>query len=134
VTGRPSTAADVLTGFYSDAGDLAVEGTESGLQRLVRALRKGQGEVGLDIDATQDPSPYDGFLQRIAIESGPGNMVVSRRGTVLSLAGSADALVQLAANIEVLSNEGRGHLHEEYYPGHFYLAADSSPVVFEVVP
>jgi hypothetical protein len=128
------TAADVLTGFYSDAGDLAVEGTASGLQRLVRALQEGQGELGLDIGATKAPSPYDGLLQRIEIEPGPGNIVVSRRGTALLIAGSANALAQLAANIEVLSKEGSGHLHEEYYQGHFYLDADSAPVVLGVVP
>ena len=125
---------DSLAGFYSESGDLAVEGTAVGLRRLADALRLGRAEVVLDIEPGKGPSPYDGFLERIVIALGSERVAVSRAGRALCIVGNSDALAQMAANIDALSNERGGHLHEEYYPGHFYLAAESAPVVVELLP
>ena len=110
-----------------------VDGTRDDFLGLAALLLQGKGEIKTDTEGS--PAPYDKFLKSIIIKTVPGQRVTfsaTEDGDLL-VAGESAGLEKLAGNLKWFAEgEGRNgdHMHEEYYPDHFYLAEDSIPMVF----
>jgi hypothetical protein len=84
---------------------------------------------------TGSPAPYDRLLAAIVVEDAPGQSVTFSvtSDDFLRIAGDKGKMDIVAANVENFAKESpdNHHSHVEHFPGHFYLAPDSVPVVFE---
>lgn len=115
--------------LISDPGsgevDLAASAEE--LMRLARAVAVGEGLVR----ATSSPGSNALAGVRVNKTSGPGVLV--RRDSeeqILVISGDSASRAVLAENLQAMAAaEGGGHLHIDYFPGHFYLAEGSVPLV-----
>ncbi|WP_306370985.1 hypothetical protein [Nocardiopsis sp. CC223A] len=106
-----------------------MSGTREGLLALARVLRGG-GEGALAPVA--DPAPYDRAPARVDVRHrASGKVRVSVDGGTLVIEGAPESLAVLAENVEVFADEAhpRHHLHVDHFPGHYYLAEGSAPVV-----
>ncbi|WP_233571193.1 hypothetical protein [Nocardiopsis sp. Huas11] len=107
-----------------DEVDLKASALE--LRRLADAVAKGEGLLGAR-------APTAGALAGVEVERTPGPGVLihldsARR--ILVISGDAAGRAVLADMIrDMASAEDGGHLHIDYYPGHFYLAEGSVPLV-----
>jgi hypothetical protein len=117
----------------SHGAEANVDGTSVDFLGLAALLLQGKGEIKTDTEGS--PAPYDKFLKSIIIKTAPGQRVTfsaTEDGDLL-VAGESAGLEILAGNLKWFA-EGEGrkgdHIHEEYYPDHFYLAQDSIPIVF----
>ncbi|MBK1786623.1 Imm32 family immunity protein [Prauserella cavernicola] len=112
-----------------DPGSDEVELTASAdeLTRLADAVADGAGLLG------SAAPPDDGAARAIEVGTtpGPGVLVyLDSERRVLVISGDDAARAVLADNLRaVASAEDGGHLHLDHYPGHFYLAEGSVPVV-----
>ncbi|NEC90218.1 hypothetical protein [Streptomyces sp. SID12501] len=115
--------------LVSDPGygevDLAASAEE--LMRLASAVALGEGLVS----ATSLPGSTALTGIRVDRTSGPGALI--RRDTeqqILVISGDSASRAVLAENLQAMATaEDGGHLHLEYFPGHFYLAEGSVPLV-----
>ena len=116
--------------YAETTGEVEVSGTRAGLLALAGVLRSG-GDLALAPVA--DPAPYDRALVRLGVRlRRAGRVRVSVDGGVLVVEGGPEAIAVLAENVEGFAAEAddpRHHLHIEYFPGHFYLAEGSAPLV-----
>ncbi|MFI0351728.1 hypothetical protein [Actinomadura sp. 9N407] len=112
--------------MYSEV-DLKASAAE--LNRLADAVAEGEGEVLL----SSTPSPRSDALAGIVVEgtAGPGVLVhLDSERRFLVISGDSAGREVLADNLRgMASAEDGGHLHIDYFPGHFYLAEGSVPLV-----
>jgi hypothetical protein len=129
-----------ITGLYTEAGDVELRGNVGALQHLARVLSADASPHVLALDTSRNENivPYDHFLTAIRITHGVGLVCISRSESVLEIVGSRERLQILSENLTWLSNstesgtEGKNHLHIEYFPDHYYLAACSLPIVVTI--
>jgi hypothetical protein len=108
-------------------GEVDLKASAEELNRLAGAVAEGEGRL------SSTPSPGRDALAGIVVErtAGPGVLVhldSDRRFLVIS--GDSAGRAVLADNLRAMASaEDGGHLHIDYFPGHFYLAEGSLPLV-----
>jgi len=116
-------------------GDVELTASADELSRLAAAVAEGEGLLGSVCSpgsAGSSGSSGDA-LAGVEVEatSGPGvlvRFVPERR--ILVISGDYAGRAVLADNVRAMAcAEDGGHLHIEYFPGHFYLAEGSVPLV-----
>ncbi len=97
------------------------------LSRLAGAVADGEGMLS----STASPGSNDLAGVEVRKTSGPGVLIhLDPEGEILVISGDAAGRALLADNLlGMASAEGGGHLHVDYFPGHFYLAEGSLPLV-----
>lgn len=114
--------------------EIAVIASREELIDLSMRLKSVSGQT-VSANQTGSPTPYDRFLAGILIEDTPGQSVIFNvtKDNFLRISGDRRKIDILAKNVESFARESddNQHSHEEYFPGHFYLAPESLPVVFE---
>ncbi|WP_244257027.1 Imm32 family immunity protein [Kitasatospora cineracea] len=108
-------------------GEVDLTASAEELNRLADAVTEGEGLL------SSAPSPGSDALAGTEIKkaAGPGVLVhLDSEHQVLVTSGDTAARVVLADNLRgMASAEDGGHLHIDYFPGHFYLAEGSLPLV-----
>ncbi|GJF34998.1 hypothetical protein KNE206_76980 [Kitasatospora sp. NE20-6] len=108
-------------------GDVDLTASAEELNRLADAVAEGEGLL------SSVPSPGSDALAGVEVEKATGPGVLVRLDTgrrVLVISGDAAGRAVLADNLRgMASAEDGGHLHVDYFPGHFYLAEGSLPLV-----
>lgn len=116
--------------------EIELKADQNGLAALSALLSEGRGSIETSVPPVS-AAPYDGYLDRIDVETGEGLVSISRQGKTLKVRGSSDPLSVLAWNLESVM-EGlkdhslatvRYHLHIEHYPEHPYLDSNSAPLI-----
>ena len=126
-----------ILGRYDNSG-IDIEGTEESLRKLSRAIEGLSGVKVFQLSSDRPPhDPYPGHAKslRLALSNEP--VCVCLTGDEISVGGAADKLRILAQNIRALADQKKQessgriplHSHFEYYPGHFFLKAESIPLV-----
>lgn len=119
----------------SATGELCLEGTSEDLRAFSSLLQKAPGSIALSVPSKM--SGYDDHLLGISIRERTGSHVSLKYDSTSSslvVEGDPRYLAVLAANITALANNSvQGHLHIEFFPGHFYLDEASDPVVVKKV-
>ena len=97
------------------------------LSRLAGAVADGEGLLG------STASPGRNALAGVEVKKtfGPGVLIqLDPERQILVISGDSAGRTVLADNLlSMASAEDRGHLHVEYFPGHFYLAEGSLALV-----
>lgn len=108
-------------------GEVDLTASAEELNRLADAVAEGEGLL------SSAPSPGNDALVGIEVEKTayPGVLVhLDSERQVLVISGDAAGRVVLADNLRgMASADDGGHLHIDYFPGHFYLAEGSLPLV-----
>ncbi|MET9611692.1 Imm32 family immunity protein [Kitasatospora indigofera] len=108
-------------------GEVDLTASAAELNRLADAVAEGKGLL------SSAPSPGNDALAGIEVKKtvGPGVLVhLDSERQDLAISGDAADRVVLADNLRgMASAEDGGHLHIDYFPGHFYLAEGSLPLV-----
>ncbi|MER7689915.1 hypothetical protein [Streptomyces sp. NPDC097610] len=115
----------------SDPGytEVALSASAEELTWLASAVARGEGLLSFT------SSPGGDALAGVEVlkSSGPG--VLIRRDAerqILVISGDSAGRAVLAENLRALAtDEDGGHLHIDYFPGHFYLAEGSLPLVVD---
>ncbi|MER5663192.1 Imm32 family immunity protein [Streptomyces mirabilis] len=113
----------------SDPGSAEVDLSASAeeLTWLASAVARGEGLLSSTSSRGSDALAGVEVLK----SSGPG--VLIRRDAerqILVISGDSAGRAVLAENLRALAtDEDGGHLHIDYFPGHFYLAEGSLPLV-----
>jgi len=123
-----------IVGKFGDSGT-DIEGTARALLELSKRVLEIKGHEVFELNLPSvPPSPYFGYLKSLHIDLNEGNVHIGRDNESMHIRGSAEKIGILADNIASLalqeSNSISAHSHIEYYPGHFYLAEESEPLVF----
>jgi hypothetical protein len=116
--------------------EIQLAGSASALSEVAALITTG-GEV--QCAPGSGNSPYLLRLDSLRVRFAPGERVrvhLSHGQRALEISGDASRLDILAANIREVVSGGQyvEHLHIEYFPDHYYLAADSSPLVVQLEP
>jgi len=127
-----SADIDIVGRFGKSGVDL--EGTAASLLELAGRVEGPLGRQTFELKMPSVPaSPYSGYLRSMEIETGEGNVRIQRDDDRICIAGSKEKMRILAKNIASLasqkSDHSSEHSHIEYFPGHFYLAEGSEPLV-----
>ncbi len=117
--------------------DLELAGTPLELKELADLiLNISDSLLSLDLDLTQEAYPYDKLLGKLQIRFEPeAKVVIQQHEGVLMISGSKENLSVMADNMLQLaghppsSNSIPHHLHLEYYPDHYFLDIESTPLV-----
>ncbi|MFF2118498.1 hypothetical protein ACFVXH_14385 [Kitasatospora sp. NPDC058184] len=108
-------------------GEVDLTASAEELNRLADAVAEGKGLLG------STPSPDADALAGIEVKgtAGPGVLVhLDPERQFLVISGDSAGRAVLADNLRgMASAEDGGHLHIDYFPGHFYLAEGSLPLV-----
>jgi len=108
-------------------GEVDLTASAEDLNRLADAVAEGEGLL------SSAPLPGNDALAGIEVKktAGPGVLVhLDSERQVLVISGDTAGRVVLADNLRgMASAEDGGHLHIDYFPGHFYLAEGSLPLV-----
>jgi hypothetical protein len=123
----------MLIRYSPKTKQISIAGSREELTRLASLIRTGSGKmIG---DQTVSPKPYPALLTAITIERKTGGAVTFTvaEDNSLSIAGDKNKMDLLATNVQSFAEDSpdNHHWHVEYFPDHFYLAADSFPVVFQ---
>jgi hypothetical protein len=122
--------------FSLDPLELEFLGTQRDYVLLGSLLRAHSGTVDL-IPYSNEARPYLRFaVKAVVMETPDQKTKISIDGEtgVIQITGDGRWLDALANNIESFGREAKqaDHSHEEYFEGHFYLAADSIPCVLSL--
>ncbi|HEV7974235.1 Imm32 family immunity protein [Amycolatopsis sp.] len=110
------------------ARESVLSGDAAEYAELVIVLERGHGSIALDRIA--DPKPYDTALSAIEVRESDDEAVlisVDRERETLVARGPKPLLSVLAELVRdaAASGDPEGHVHVEYFPGHFYLGEGS---------
>jgi hypothetical protein len=123
----------------ADDGTIHIAADPADLLTIIDGLSSGtEWRVSLDSEsgeqATGSPQRHANALH-VRPENEAGAQV-RWNGDHVVVTGEPSALSLLAGNIDAFRKaplEFGNHLHLEYFPGHFYLRADSVPVIVEMI-
>jgi hypothetical protein len=122
-----------VSGLYFADGQLSFVGARDALIEFGSQLNT---RVAITIEFAQVPlvSPYlsQASLVHVCVETEPG-VSVTPDGDAVRVCGHPDAIAMLSHNIETFGRrpDFGDHIHEEYFPGHFYLRPESTPLVVQ---
>ncbi|WP_037604645.1 Imm32 family immunity protein [Streptacidiphilus rugosus] len=108
--------------------EVDLTGSADELHRLADAVATGEARL------SASPAPDDDVaLLGIEVRTSPGPGVLVRldpERRILLISGDQAGRTVLAENLRgIASAADGGHLHLDYFPGHFYLAEGSVPLV-----
>ncbi|MFI1480893.1 hypothetical protein [Streptomyces sp. NPDC020747] len=108
-------------------GEVDLSASAEELTGLASAVAQGEGLLS-------SAYPSDGnTLAGIEVRgtSGPGVLIHrDPERQILVISGDSASRTVLAENLQAMATaEDGGHLHVDYFPGHFYLAEGSLPLV-----
>ncbi|MEV8098904.1 hypothetical protein [Kitasatospora sp. NPDC085879] len=108
-------------------GEIDLTATAEELRRLAGAVADGEGLLG----ATTPPRDHELAGVEVRTTPGPGVLLhLDSAGRTLVISGDSAGRAGLAENLREMACAGDGgHLHIDYFPGHFYLAEGSLPLV-----
>jgi hypothetical protein len=108
-------------------GEVVLMASAEELSRLAAAVADGEGL--LVSTASKDSNGLAGVEVRKT--SGPGVLIrLDPERQILAISGDSAGRAALAGNLlGMASAEDGGHLHVDYFPGHFYLAEGSLSLV-----
>ncbi|MGW0584755.1 Imm32 family immunity protein [Streptomyces sp. NPDC002920] len=108
-------------------GEVDLSASAEELTCLASAVAQGEGLV------SSTSSSGSNTLAGVEVKntSGPGGLVHrDAERQILVISGDSASRTVLAENLRAMATaEDGGHLHIDYYPGHFYLAEGSLPLV-----
>ncbi|WP_406328341.1 hypothetical protein [Streptomyces sp. NBC_00203] len=108
-------------------GEVDLSASAEELTRLATAVAQGEGLV------SSTSSPGSDALAGVEVKetSGPGVLIHrDAERQILVISGDSASRAVLAENLrDMATAEDGGHLHIDYFPGHFYLAEGSLPLV-----
>ena len=108
-------------------GDVGLTASAEDLSRLAGAVADGEGLL------SSMASPGSDDLAGVEVRTTPGPGVLIRLDPdrqILVIGGDSAGRAVLADNLlGMASAEAGGHLHVDYFPGHFYLAEGSLSLV-----
>ena len=108
-------------------GEVELTGSAEELNRLAEAVAAGAGWL------SSTASPGSHALTGVEVKGTFGPRVLIRldpERQILVISGDSASRAVLADNLRgMASAEDGGHLHVDYFPGHFYLAEGSLPLV-----
>ena len=108
-------------------GEVVLMASAEELSRLAGAVADGEGLL------SSTASPDSNGLAGVEVKktSGPGVLIrLDPERQILAISGDSAGRAALAGNLlGVASAEDGGHLHVDYFPGHFYLAEGSLSLV-----
>ncbi|MFI0451749.1 hypothetical protein [Actinomadura sp. 6N118] len=108
-------------------GEVDLSASAEELTRLASAVAQGEGLL------RSTSSPGSNTLAGVEVKktSGPGVLIHrDPEQQILVISGDSASRAVLAENLQAMAAaEGGGHLHIDYFPGHFYLAEGSLPLV-----
>ena len=125
-----------IVGRY-DNSSIDIEGSEESLRELSNTIEHVSSVKILALASPSRQDPYPGHAKSLRLELSDDSVCIARAGDEISIRGAQDRLAILARNILALADEKRNHptgrlrlhTHIEYHPGHFYLKAESIPLV-----
>ena len=108
-------------------GEVVLMASAEELSRLAAAVADGEGL--LVSTASKDSNGLAGV--EVKKTSGPGVLIrLDSERQILVISGDSAGRAVLADNLlSMASAEDGGHLHVDYFPGHFYLAEGSLSLV-----
>jgi hypothetical protein len=108
-------------------GEVDLTASAAELSRLAGAVADGEGLL------SSTAPPGGGVLAGVEVRrtSDPGVLIrLDPERQILVISGDSVGRAVLADHLrDVASAEDGGHLHLDYFPGHFYLAEGSVPLV-----
>ncbi|MGW4905543.1 Imm32 family immunity protein [Streptomyces sp. NPDC004270] len=115
--------------FDPEFGEVVLSASAEELACLASSVAQGEGLLS-------STSPPDGnTLAGVEVNksSGPGVLVhQDAERQLLVITGDSAGRAVLAEDLQAMATaEDGGHLHVDYYPGHFYLAEGSLPLVVD---
>ena len=127
------SAAEAQCRYNPDPPEISLAGSRAELAAVAERLA-APGSIEL----AQAPSggPYPVVLSSLTVVVRPGSRVrIVVDGPAIQVEGDAAKLADLAANIRGLADEGEvgAHQHIEWFPDHWYLAEESTPLVLELL-
>ncbi len=126
-----------ILGHYGNSG-IEIEGTEDSLRELSGAIERLSGVELLPLSTERPPQgSYPGHAKSLRLALSDEFVCVGLDGDEILVCGAASNLKILAQNIRFLADQEkqesndqiRPHLHIEYHPGHYFLKAESIPLV-----
>ncbi|MER5518898.1 hypothetical protein [Streptomyces sp. NPDC002763] len=115
--------------FDPEFGEVVLSASAEELAHLASSVAQGEGLLS-------STSPPDGnTLAGVEVNksSGPGVLVhQDAERQLLVITGDSAGRAVLAEDLQAMATaEDGGHLHVDYYPGHFYLAEGSLSLVVD---
>ena len=111
---------------------LEIAGSRDALKQLASWIAAGGGSLSFDKPETS-PAPYERWLDRLAVTASQHSLVtIGIQDDTVRVVGDQTGLATLAENIRIFAGDAGSpddHLHIDYYPGHFFLAEESVPLV-----
>lgn len=108
-------------------GEVDLSASAEELSWLANAVAQGEGLL------SSTSSPGTDALAGVEVKDTSGPGVLIRRDAerqILVISGDSASRAVLAENLrDMATAEDGGHLHIDYFPGHFYLAEGSLPLV-----
>jgi len=108
-------------------GEVDLSASAEELSWLANAVAQGEGLL------SSTSSPGTDALAGVEVKdtSGPGVLIHrDAERQILVISGDSASRAVLAENLrDMATAEDGGHLHIDYFPGHFYLAEGSLPLV-----
>ena len=109
------------------SSEVDLQASAEELSRLAVAVADGEGVLRSAV------SPGSNDLAGVEVKktSGPGVLIrLDPERQILVISGDSAGRAVLADNLlSMASAEGGGHLHVDYFPGHFYLAEGSLSLI-----
>ncbi|MEV0933734.1 hypothetical protein ACIBMX_13905 [Streptomyces phaeochromogenes] len=108
-------------------GEVDLSASAEELTDLASVVAQGEGLLSSTL------SPDGNTLAGVEVRGTSGPGVLIRRDPerqILVISGDSASRTVLAENLRAMATaEDGGHLHVDYFPGHFYLAEGSLPLV-----
>jgi hypothetical protein len=116
------------SGTYEAPGCVDFSATAYEYRALAKLIRAGGGTCAAD--AITDTSGAVS-LSSVQVSTTPGaKVLIAIDETALHISGDLASLATLAANLESMADsDDGGHMHDDYYPGHFYLARGTASLI-----
>ncbi|MFI6132872.1 hypothetical protein [Micromonospora sp. NPDC051141] len=126
------TSSSIKIGYDSDADEIdIVMPSRQAIESLALVLRAGHGS--LSVESGIASTSYVVNLERIVVEAHAEELVaisVDAEDGRLFITGDPRYLEILAENVMGVADLSKGgHVHVEYFPGHYYLSPHSSAAV-----
>ncbi|MGV9213825.1 Imm32 family immunity protein [Micromonospora sp. RB23] len=114
----------MILDYYSAAEGIDIVGARAELCHLAELVASG-GELSLA------PSAHSRHLRGVLVEVTQGPVVIGVDGRhYFSIHGGAESRSLLADLLRQVANmDDGGHVHLEYFEGHYFLAPDSVPLI-----
>lgn len=111
---------------------LEIAGSQDALMQLADWIAAGGGALSFEKPETT-PAPYERWLTGLTVTASQHPLVkIGTDDDTVSVVGGRTGLATLAENIRIFAGDAGSpdnHLHIDYYPGHFFLAEESVPLV-----